>query len=81
MDIFLDNTIAYGRKYPFRDVGHIDPDSYLADLIWEQATLTDLGRELNGLMGVKYSSYYSSIPNLEVILAKTEGLLRLLNNQ
>ena len=73
--IYLDNTIQYTRKYPFSDVGHIDPDSRLADVIWEQATLVDLGRELNSLIGVKYSNYYAHIPALEEIVFKTEALL------
>ena len=73
--IYLDNTIQYTRKYPFSDVGHIDPDSKLADVIWEQATLVDLGRELNSLIGVKYSNYYAHIPALEAILYKTDSVL------
>lgn len=73
--IYLDNTIQYTRKYPFSDVGHINPDSKLAEIIWEQATLADLGKELNSLIGVKYSNYHAHIPALEEILSKTEAVL------
>jgi hypothetical protein len=76
VDIYLQNTIAYSRKYPFNDAGHMDPDSRLADLIWDQATLADLGRELNSLIGVKYSSYVASIPALQELHGKTEKVLQ-----
>lgn len=76
--IYLDNTILYTRSYPFKDVGHIDPKSKLADSIWSKATLSGLGAELNGLVGVKYSNYFELISSLQKIKKETQTLVNFL---
>lgn len=73
--IYLDNTINYGSRYPFTDVGHLDPDSKLAGRIWSETKLEELGAAFNALVGVKYSCYYAHLPALEEILGRTERLL------
>ena len=78
--IYLDNTIYYSRKYTFRDDGHIDPNSKLANVIWANATLAELGAEFNGLIGVKYSDYQGLIPYLQEIRQETNKLLDLLES-
>jgi hypothetical protein len=76
--IYLDNTILYSKSYPFKDIGHIDSKSKLADSIWSKATMSGLGAELNGLVGVKYSNYYELISSLQNIQKETEILINLL---
>ena len=78
-NLYLNQTILYGNNYPFNDIGHIAPDSHLADMIWAAAGFEQLASAFNALIGVKYSNYYAHLPELEHLLAKTREILKRLD--
>ena len=72
---FLDQLNVYNTKYPFPDYGHIDPDSRLSEVIWNEVKFRELAIDLNSIVALKYVSDLPCIAHLNRIQKKSKEIL------
>ncbi len=78
---YVDQVIAYARKYPLNDYGNISPSSKLADAIWKKAQYEELGVSLNALLSIRNITNLYAIDQTNEIQQKTKEILARLNNK
>ena len=72
---YVNQIIAYARKYPLKDYGNISPDSKLAETIWGKAKFDELGTFLNALLAIRNVANLYTIDQLQIIQKKTGNIL------
>ncbi|AVR45386.1 hypothetical protein C7S20_08945 [Christiangramia fulva] len=77
---YVNQVISYERMYPLGDYGNINPNSILANAIWDEAQFEELGRFLNALISIRYITDMYAINQLKTIEKKTEEILRRINS-
>lgn len=78
---YVDQVIAYARKYPLSDSGNISPNSKLADAIWKKAQYEELGVSLNSLLSIRNVTNLYAIDQTNEIQRKTKEILLRFNNK
>lgn len=78
---YIESAQNYVKSYPIPFQGNLMPNgSKVADIIWEQISLTKHATDFNALIIAKGDSYRLSLSNLPQVLEKTNALLGKLNN-
>ena len=72
--IYVQRASTFSQQYPFNAPGHMIPDTYLSQQIWEQSNWVELGAAMNGLYGFKYAIELRAYDNLNKILTLTKSL-------
>ena len=73
---YVDQVIAYARKYPLSDYGNISPHSPLAEAIWKRAEYEELGVSFNALLGIRNVTNLYAIDQIKTIRQKTKEILQ-----
>ena len=73
---YVDQIIAYERKYPLSDFGNISPNSKIAAAIWHNAKFEELGTYLNSVLAIRNITDLYAIEQLRIIQDKTNEILK-----
>lgn len=75
---YVNQVIAYARRYPLGDFGNIYPDSKIADAIWQKAKFEELGTFLNAVLAIRNVTDMYAIDQLKSIQDKTIEAMKLM---